>query len=194
MRKVELSRKTLETDIKLLLNLDGQGKTKIETGIGFFDHMLNSLCRFGYFDLELQARGDLEVDRHHTIEDCGILLGQAFKEALGDKAGIERVGEALFPMDEALAQVAVDISNRGYLAWKVNCPEGMVGDFPVEMAEEFFRAFAINAGLTLHVLLQYGKNRHHILEAVFKGVGRALGLAVRKNNRTEEVLSTKGIL
>lgn len=124
MRKAQLARKTLETDVKLALNLDGQGETKIETGIGFFDHMLNSLCRFGYFDLELQAQGDLEVDRHHTIEDCGILLGQAFKETLGDKAGIERVGEALFPMDEALAQVAVDISNRGYLAWNVDCPEG----------------------------------------------------------------------
>jgi imidazoleglycerol-phosphate dehydratase len=194
VRKAQLARKTLETDVKLALNLDGQGETKIETGIGFFDHMLNSFCRFGYFDLELQAQGDLEVDQHHTIEDCGILLGQAFKEALGDKAGIERVGEALFPMDEALAQVAVDISNRGYLAWNVDCPEGMAGDFPVEMAEEFFRALAVNAGLTLHVLLLYGKNRHHILEAVFKGVGRALGLAVRKNNRTEGVLSTKGIL
>ncbi|MGI6450409.1 MAG: imidazoleglycerol-phosphate dehydratase HisB [Desulfitobacteriia bacterium] len=194
MRKAQLARKTLETDVKLALNLDGQGETKIETGIGFFDHMLNSFCRFGYFDLQLQAQGDLEVDQHHTIEDCGILLGQAFKEALGDKAGIERVGEALFPMDEALAQVAVDISNRGYLAWNVDCPEGMAGDFPVEMAEEFFRALAVNAGLTLHVLLLYGKNRHHILEAVFKGVGRALGLAVRKNNRTEGVLSTKGIL
>jgi imidazoleglycerol-phosphate dehydratase len=194
VRKAQLARKTLETDVKLALNLDGQGETKIETGIGFFDHMLNSFCRFGYFDLQLQAQGDLEVDQHHTIEDCGILLGQAFKEALGDKAGIERVGEALFPMDEALAQVAVDISNRGYLAWNVDCPEGMAGDFPVEMAEEFFRALAVNAGLTLHVLLLYGKNRHHILEAVFKGVGRALGLAVRKNNRTEGVLSTKGIL
>lgn len=194
MRKSILSRKTLETDIKVDLFVDGIGKTSIDTGIGFFDHMLNSFCRFAYFDLELSAVGDLNVDQHHTIEDCSIILGQALKEALGNKSGIERVGDCLFPMDEALVQVAVDISNRGYLAWKVDCPEGMVGDFPVEMAEEFFRALAGNAGITLHVTLLSGKNRHHILEAVFKGAGRALGLAVRKNSRSEGILSTKGTL
>lgn len=194
MRTAVQSRKTLETEIKAELNLDGQGKTTIQTGIGFFDHMLNSLCRFAYIDLDLQARGDLLVDQHHTIEDCGIVLGQAIREALGDKAGIERTGDCLLPMDEALAQVAIDISNRGYLVWNVDCPDGFVGDFPVEMAEEFFRALALNAGITLHVILLSGKNRHHILEAVFKAVGRALGLAARNNSRISEVLSTKGSL
>jgi len=187
-------RKTLETDIILTLDIDGQGKTNIETGIGFFDHMLNSLCRFAYFDLELKAAGDLKVDQHHTIEDCGIVLGQALREALGDKAGIERAGDCLFPMDEALVQAAVDISGRGYLNWKIVCPDGMVGDFPVEMAEEFFKALAVNAGITLHLSQLSGANRHHILEAVFKAAGRALGLAVRKNNRSSEVPSTKGTL
>lgn len=194
MRKSILSRKTLETDIKINLFVDGKGKTSIITGIGFFDHMLNSFSRFAYFDIELGAVGDLVVDQHHTIEDCGIILGQALKEALGDKSGIERVADCIFPMDEALVQVAVDISNRGYLSWNVDCPEGMAGDFPVEMAEEFFRALANNAGITLHVNLLSGKNRHHILEAVFKGVGRSLGLAARKNTRNEGILSTKGIL
>lgn len=194
MRKASLKRKTLETEITLTLEIDGQGQTNIETGIGFFDHMLNSLCRFAYFDLDLKAEGDLRVDPHHTIEDCGIVLGQLLREALGDKAGIARAGESLFPMDEALVQVAVDISGRGYLAWRVDCPEGMVGDFPVEMAEEFFRALAVNAGMTLHVLTLSGKNRHHILEAVGKAVGRALGLAVRKDGRNAGILSTKGTL
>jgi len=194
VRSSNLVRKTLETDIQIALGIEGQGEINIETGVGFFDHMLNSLCRFAYFNLELKAIGDLQIDPHHTIEDCGIVFGQALREALGDKAGIERVGDCLFPMDEALVQVAVDISNRGYLAWKVECPEGMVGDFPVEMAEEFFRAVAINGGLTLHITLLEGKNRHHILEAVFKAVGRALGLATRKNNRNSGILSTKGTL
>ncbi|MFZ3373642.1 MAG: imidazoleglycerol-phosphate dehydratase, partial [Desulfitobacteriaceae bacterium] len=131
---------------------------------------------------------------HHTIEDCGIVLGQVLREAVGDKQGIERLGEALMPMDEALVQVALDISNRAYLVWDVECPCGNVGEFPVEMAEEFFRAFAVQAGLNLHIRLISGKNRHHILEAIFKGVGRALGLALRVNPRFSGVLSTKGVL
>lgn len=194
MRSSTLNRETLETKIETVLNIDGYGKSKIETGIGFFDHMLDSLVRFACFDLQVQLKGDLQVDQHHSIEDCGIVIGQAFREALGDKAGIERVGDCLFPMDEALVQVAVDISNRGYLVWNVDCPEGMVGDFPVEMAEEFFRALAMNAGITLHINLLSGKNKHHILEAIFKGVGRALGLASRYNARQEGVPSTKGTL
>lgn len=194
MRSSSLNRKTLETDIQMTLSIDGQGHTMIKTGIGFLDHMLNSLCRFAYYDLDLLASGDLEIDQHHTIEDCGIVLGQALREALGDRKGIERVGDCLFPMDEALVQVAVDISNRGYLAWKVDCPDGMVGDFPVEMAEEFFRAFAVNAGLTLHIISLSGSNRHHILEAVFKAVGKALGQASQMNSRYTGVLSTKGTL
>lgn len=194
MRTALVERKTRETDIKVSLNLDGTGECRAATGIGFFDHMLCSFSRFSYFDLEVEGQGDLGVDAHHTIEDCGLVLGQALREALADKKGIERIGEAMFPMDEALVQVAVDISNRPYLAWHGDYPDGVVGDFPLEMAEEFFRALAVQGGLTLHVRLLAGKNRHHILEAVFKGVGRALGLAVRTNSRYAGVLSTKGVL
>lgn len=194
MRSANLTRATLETEIKLALAIDGSGKVSVDTGVGFFDHMLDSFCRFGHFDLGIKAKGDLNVDQHHLVEDCGIVLGQAFKEALGDKAGIERVSDCLFPMDEALVQAAVDLCNRGFLAWNVECPEGMVGDFPSELAEEFFRAFAVNAGITLHIRMLDGKNRHHILEAVFKAVGRALGLAVSMNKRIDGVLSTKGSL
>lgn len=194
MRSSKLNRETSETKIEAVLDIDRYGKSSIDTGIGFFDHMLDSLVRFAFYDLKIQVKGDLQVDQHHTIEDCGIVFGQAFREALGDKAGIERVGDCLFPMDEALVQVAVDISNRGYLVWQVDCPEGMVGDFPVEMVEEFFRALALNAGITLHINLLNGKNKHHILEAVFKGVGRALGLASRYNALQEGIPSTKGTL
>lgn len=194
MREATLERKTRETQIKIRVNLDGSGEAQVATGIGFFDHMLISLSRFGYFDLEVQAKGDLQVDPHHTIEDCGIVLGQAMQMALGERQGIERVGDTLLPMDEALVRVALDLSNRPYLVWDVECPDGMIGDFPVEMAEEFFRALAVNAGITLHIHLLTGKNRHHIMEAVFKGAGRALGLAVRLNPRFKGVLSTKGVL
>lgn len=194
MREANLERKTRETQIQARINLDGSGESQIKTGIGFFDHMLISFSRFGYFNLDLQAQGDLFVDPHHTIEDCGIVLGQALQKALGDRQGIERVGDTLLPMDESLVQVALDLSNRPFLVWDVECPDGMIGDFPVEMAEEFFRAFAVNAGITLHIHLLIGKNRHHIMEAIFKGVGRALGLAVRVNPRFIGVLSTKGVL
>ncbi len=194
MRKATIKRQTKETDIRVHLNLDGQGEAQVETGIGFFDHMLNSLARFAYFDLEIQAKGDLHVDPHHTIEDCGIVLGQALRAAAGDKQGIERVGSALLPMDEALVQVALDLSNRPFLVWDVTCPDGTAGGFPVEMAPQFFRALATEAGLTLHIRTFSGSNRHHILEAVFKGVGRALGLAAQKNARFSGVLSTKGTL
>ncbi|NMA68109.1 MAG: imidazoleglycerol-phosphate dehydratase HisB [Desulfitobacterium sp.] len=194
MRVAEIERKTNETDIRLRINLDGTGEAQVDTGIGFFDHMLISLARFGYLDLDVNCVGDLQVDSHHTIEDCGIVLGQAIAKALGDKAGIERVGDALLPMDEALVQVALDLSNRPYLVWNVDCPDGMVGEFPVEMAEEFFRAVAVHGGITLHINLLTGKNRHHILEAVFKAFGRALGKAVEKNWKHEGVLSTKGVL
>lgn len=194
MREAFIERKTKETEIHVRLNIDGTGESQIETGIGFFDHMLTAFARFAYFDLVLKASGDLEVDAHHTIEDCGIVLGQALREACGDKRGIERLGEALLPMDEALIQVALDLSNRPYLVWDVNCPDGMVGEFPVEMAEEFFRAFVVQSGLTLNIRQLSGKNRHHILEAIFKGVGRALGLALRQNVRYSGILSTKGVL
>ncbi|MDI6813676.1 MAG: imidazoleglycerol-phosphate dehydratase HisB [Desulfitobacteriaceae bacterium] len=194
MRRAKVVRQTKETDIVLNVNLDGTGEARVETGIGFFDHMLTALSRFSYVDLEVRAKGDLVVDPHHTIEDCGIVLGQALREALGAKQGIERFGNALLPMDEALVQVALDISDRPYLVWAVDLPPGNVGLFPTEMGEEFFRAFAVQAGLTLHVRLLSGKNSHHILEAVFKAVGRALGEAVRENPRYSGVLSTKGVL
>lgn len=194
MRKAYIERKTKETEIRVRLNLDGTGEAQVETGIGFFNHMLTAFTRFAYLDLIVQAVGDLEVDPHHTIEDCGIVMGQALREACGDKVGIERIGEALLPMDEALVQVALDLSNRPYLVWDMECPDGMVGEFPVEMAEEFFRALAVQSGLTLHVRQLSGKNRHHILEATFKGVGRALGLALRQNTRYGGILSTKGVL
>ena len=194
MRSSEVIRETKETKIEAVLNIDGKGKAEIDTGIGFFDHMLDSWVRFGCLDLQLKVEGDLKVDQHHTIEDCGIVLGQAFREGLGDKTGIQRVGDCLFPMDEALVQAAVDISGRGYLAWQVDCPGGMVGDFPVEMAEEFFRAFALNAGITLHINLLSGKNKHHILEAVFKAAGRVLRLAADFDSRQTGIPSTKGIL
>jgi imidazoleglycerol-phosphate dehydratase len=194
MRKASLERKTKETNIRMSIDLDGQGEAQITTGIGFFDHMLEAMARFAYFDLGVEAQGDLRVDSHHTIEDCGIVLGQVLRGALGERRGIERVGDALLPMDEALVQVALDLSNRPYLVWDVDCPEGMVGEFPVEMAEEFFRAVAVQAGITLHIRQLSGKNRHHILEAVFKGFGRALGLAVRQNPRFSGILSTKGVL
>lgn len=193
-REACIERKTKETEIRVCLNLDGTGEAQVDTGIGFFDHMLTALARFAYLDLSLHARGDLEVDVHHTIEDCGIVLGQALREACADKTGIERVGEALLPMDEALVQVALDFSNRAYLVWAVDCPDGRVGEFPIEMAEEFFRALAVQGGLTLHIRQLSGKNRHHIMEAVFKGVGRALGLALRQNTRYKGILSTKGVL
>lgn len=194
MREATLERQTKETEIAVRLNLDGSGEANVSTGIGFFDHLLISFSRFGLIDLDLKAKGDLDVDAHHTIEDCGIVLGLVLKDALGDKKGIERVGECLLPMDEALVQVALDLSNRPYLVWDVDCPDGMVGEFPVEMAEEFFRALAVQAGITLHIRMISGKNRHHILEAAFKGVGRALGLAGRANSRFSGVLSTKGVL
>ncbi|HEY8911565.1 MAG TPA: imidazoleglycerol-phosphate dehydratase HisB [Desulfosporosinus sp.] len=194
MREACIERKTKETEIRVRLNLDGTGEAQVKTGIGFFDHMLTAFARFAYFDLDLQATGDLEVDPHHTIEDCGIVLGQALREACGDKTGIERIGETLLPMDEALVQVALDLSNRAYLVWDVGCLDGRVGEFPVEMAEEFFRALAVQSGITLHVRQLSGKNQHHILEACFKGVGRALGLALRLNTRYSGILSTKGVL
>lgn len=194
MREANVERKTKETDIHVRVNLDGTGEAQVQTGIGFFDHMLSAFARFAYLDLDIQAVGDLDVDTHHTIEDCGIVLGQALREAVGDKRGIERVGDTLLPMDEALVQVALDLSNRAFLVWDVQCHDGMVGAFPVEMAEEFFRALVVQSGITLHIRQLAGKNRHHILEAVFKGVGRALGLAVRVNSRVDGVLSTKGVL
>ena len=191
-RVAERKRSTKETEISVRIDLDGTGKAKVSTGIPFFDHMLEQLGRHGGFDLELTARGDLDVDTHHTIEDTGIVLGAAFAEALGDKAGVRRFASYLLPLDEALIQVALDLSGRPFLAYDVETPAQMIGSFDPQLAEEFFRAFVTSAGVTLHLTSLAGKNGHHILEASFKGVARALRDAVRVEGggipSTKEVL------
>jgi imidazoleglycerol-phosphate dehydratase len=194
MREAEWERRTRETEISGRLRLDGSGEATVSTGIGFFDHMLAAWSRFALFDLEITARGDLSVDAHHTVEDCGIVLGRLLAEALGAKKGIRRVAGALLPMDEALAQAAVDFSGRGFLAWTVPPQAGLIGAFPGETAEEFFRALALNAGATLHLGLLAGRNQHHILESVFKSAGLVMGQAAALDPRVRDVLSTKGTL
>lgn len=194
MRQVSLSRKTAETSISLSLALDGQGAQTVDTGIGFFDHMLTLWARHGLFDLTLKAAGDLAVDGHHTVEDCGIVLGQAFKEALGDKAGIARFGDSFVPMDEALAQVVIDLSGRSYLVFAAELPRVAVGGFDAELLEEFLQAFVRAAGVNMHVRLLAGKNTHHMIEAIMKAFGRALCAACRRDERIKGVLSTKGML
>ena len=193
-RKVELARKTAETDIYLKLDLDGTGVYDIKTGIGFFDHMLNLMTKHGMLDLEIKANGDLEVDGHHTVEDIGICLGQSLKEALGNKAGINRYGHALVPMDEALLLVALDLSGRGHLEFTAELPSPKVGDFETELVEEFLRALALNGGITLHVKQMSGRNTHHIIEGIFKALGRALRIAVESDSRAKGIPSTKGVL
>lgn len=192
MRKAEISRKTRETDIFVSINLDGNGIADISTGIGFFDHMLTALCVHSGFDLTVKAEGDLYVDAHHTVEDTGIVLGQAFKQAIGDMKGIVRYGSSFIPMDEALGFACVDISNRPYLVFNADFSDDRTGTFDNCLTEEFFRAFAFNAGLTLHIRKEYGKNDHHIIEALFKAVAHALKIAAEKNGG--EILSTKGVL
>ena len=194
MRTATITRTTRETDIALQLNLDGSGQTSIATGVGFFDHMLDALSRFALLDLTLTCRGDTLVDAHHTVEDTGICLGRAIREALGDRAGIRRVGSAYLPMDEALAFAAIDISGRPYLAFDADFTAPMVGAFDTQLAEEFFRAVAVNAGLTVHVKVLAGRNDHHKLEALFKAFGLALRDAAAVDPRVTGVLSTKGAL
>lgn len=194
MRTATITRTTKETDIALQLNLDGSGKTSLNTGVGFFDHMLDALSRFALLDLTLTCRGDIQVDAHHTVEDAGICLGRAIREALGDRAGIRRVGSAYLPMDEALAFAAIDISGRPYLAFDADFTAHMVGAFDTQLAEEFFRAVAVNAGLTVHVKVLAGRNDHHKLEALFKAFGLALRDAAAVDPRVTGVLSTKGAL
>jgi len=191
MRSAELNRKTKETDIAVKLDLDG-GAADISTGIGFFDHMLTALSVHGEIGLTVKAEGDLNVDGHHTVEDVGIVLGMAFKNALGDKKGIARYGTAFIPMDEALGFASVDISGRPFLVFDAEFPEEKIGDFDSCLAEEFFRAFAFNAGITLHLKCVYGKNSHHIAEALFKACAHALKDA--KAVSGSEILSTKGVL
>jgi imidazoleglycerol-phosphate dehydratase len=193
-RKASVQRKTMETDVSLALNLDGEGIAQIATGIGFFDHMLTLWSKHGLFDVTLEVDGDLAVDGHHTVEDTGIVLGQALLQALGDKKGICRYGTAFVPMDEALVMVSLDISGRPYLAFSDDLPVQNIGDFASELAEEFFRALAVHAGLTIHVQLLSGKNAHHCIEAMFKALGRALREAVQKDDRISGVMSTKGLL
>ena len=194
MRTATFTRTTKETDIRLTICLDGSGKTELNTGVGFFDHMLDALSRFAQFDITLTSTGDLHVDEHHTIEDVGICLGKAIREALGDRVGIRRVGSAYMPMDEALAFAAIDISGRPYLAYTAEYATLRCGDMGVQMAEEFFRAVAVNAGLTVHLNVLAGRNDHHKLEALFKAFGLALRDAVRVDANIQGVLSTKGAL
>ena len=193
-RKARIERKTRETAIEIELNLDGRGENAIATGVPFFDHMLVQIARHGFFDLQLTAKGDLEIDAHHTVEDTGICLGEAFKKALGDKAGIRRYGRGTMPMHESLASVIIDFSGRPHLVFNVDLPKARVGEFDTELVEEFFTAFANHAGANLHVNLAYGDNLHHIIEAVFKAFARALDEACGMDPRIEGVLSSKGKL
>lgn len=192
-RRALEERNTLETKIRCSIDLDGAGKTRLESGIAFFDHMLNAFARHGLFDLELSCQGDLDVDGHHSVEDCGIVLGKAIAKALGDKRGIRRVGSCTLPMDESLAFCALDVSARPYLAFAADFPTQRCGGFDTELAKEFFRAVAVNAGLTLHLRVQ-GENSHHMLEALFKAFGRALRQGVELDERVQGVPSTKGVL
>ena len=194
-RIARLTRTTRETDIPLSRELDGTGAASIDTGVGFFDHMLTALARHALFDLTVEAKGDLHIDSHHTVEDVGIVLGQAMRQALGEKRGIARFGQALVPMDEALAEAAVDISGRAHVAWAVGFQRPMLGTMDTQLVEEFFRALAGNALLTLHVNLRAGSNAHHAAEACFKAVARALRLAVAADPRQNGAIpSTKGAL
>ena len=192
MRNAQIERKTKETDISLSLSLDG-GKISIDTGIGFFDHMLNSFATHGGLGLEVKVKGDLNVDDHHTVEDTGIVLGTAFREALADKSSIERFGSFYIPMDEALSFASVDISGRPFLVFDAEFPQEKCGDYTSALTVEFMRALAFNAGITLHVKSLYGSNSHHIVESIYKAVAHAMRLAV-KNNNSGDVLSTKGVL
>lgn len=194
MRKAKIVRKTLETQVEVKINLDGTGKAAISTGVGFLDHMLTLFAKHGFVDLDIKALGDLQVDSHHTVEDCGIVLGHAIKEALGDKAGIHRYGSCLLPMDEALAQVVLDFSGRSFLTWKADIPRVMLGNMEAEMVEEFFRAVAMESGLTLHIRILEGQNTHHMVEAIFKAFARAFADAVAIDSRVRGIMSSKGSL
>ena len=193
-RQATIHRVTKETDISLTLNLDGSGTASISTGIGFFDHMLNSFARHGFFDLDLKVRGDLQVDTHHTVEDVGIVLGQAIQQAVGDKAGIRRFGSQTLPMDESLVLCSLDLCGRPYLGYDLSLDRERVGDFETEMAREFFYAISYGAMMNLHLRQMAGENCHHILEAAFKAFGRALDEACSFDSRIQGVLSTKGAL
>lgn len=194
MRIAKLTRDTAETKIELVLNLDGKGNTQISTGVGFLDHMLILMTKHGFLDLAISCSGDLDVDYHHTVEDLGIVFGQALRKALGDKQGIVRYSTLFTPMDEALSMVSIDISGRPYLHFDVGIPTQKVGQFDTELVEEFFRAFVNHAGVTLHIVLVHGTNSHHIIESIFKGFGRVIDEATIVDERISGVRSTKGLI
>lgn len=194
LRAIRIERKTAETDIVAELNIDGEGKAQIDTGIGFFDHMLNSFARHGLFDLNITVAGDLYVDTHHTIEDAGIVIGTAIKEAIGNKKGIKRYGHCILPMDDALVLCAIDLSGRPYLAFDVELTTERVGYFDTEMLKEFFYAISYTSGMNLHIKKMDGTNNHHIIECVFKAFAKALDQACEKDIRIKDVLSTKGTI
>jgi imidazoleglycerol-phosphate dehydratase len=193
-RKAEIKRKTRETDVRIALDLDGTGVNRIDTDVPFLDHMLELFARHGLFDLEITCKGDLKIDDHHSVEDIAISLGQAFAQAMGDKVGIVRYGVAYVPMDETLARAVVDLSGRSYLIYKVQNTRDRVGTFSVELAEHFWHSFAEHCKCNLHIEVFYGRNQHHIIEAVFKSAARSLSQAVRIDERIEGVMSTKGII
>ena len=193
-RTAEIKRTTAETDISVKINIDGSGKSSIKTGIPFMDHMLTLFAKHGFFDLEIEEKGDLHVDCHHTMEDLGLVLGAAIAQALGDKAGIRRYGSCLLPMDEALAEVALDLSGRPYLVYKADMPAAQVGNVDVRLFHEFFQALAVKAGMNLHIRLLEAGEVHHALEAIFKAFAKALDQAITPDPRVKGVLSTKGML
>jgi imidazoleglycerol-phosphate dehydratase len=193
-RSAQTARQTNETDIKLSLGVDGSGEVSIETDVPFLNHMLDLFAKHGQFDLKVEARGDVDIDDHHTVEDIGICLGQVLREALGDKAGIKRYASVFVPMDEALAQVIIDVSNRPHFELRAEFPSATVGSFSVELVHEFLWKFALEARITLHVIVHYGRNTHHMIEAVFKALGRALDEATTIDPRVKGVPSTKGVL
>ncbi|RKD27193.1 imidazoleglycerol-phosphate dehydratase [Caminicella sporogenes DSM 14501] len=194
MREAKIYRRTDETEVQISINIDGEGKADINTGIKFFDHMLKTMAKHGQFNLNVKCVGDLEIDTHHTVEDIGIVLGKAIKKAIGSKEGIKRYGLAYTPMDESLSRIAIDMSGRSFLVYNVEFTREFVGDFETETLREFFTALTNNAELTLHINLLYGSNNHHIIESVFKGFGRAFKEAVSLNENIKGVLSTKGVL
>ena len=193
-RKAEVKRKTKETDISVCLKLNGRGEYKVNTAVPFLDHMLSQIAKHGLFDMEINAKGDTDVDFHHTVEDVGIALGEAFKKALGEKVGIKRYGHAVIPLNEALSMVSVDVSGRPFIVYNVKMPKEKVGEFDVELTEEFFRAFANSSGMSLHINMIYGNNLHHIIESIFKAAARALDEATSLDERVKGIPSTKGKL
>ncbi len=194
MRTARIERKTAETDIQLEVNLDGTGRGDVATGVGFFDHMLQLLARHGALDLSIQVAGDLHVDQHHTVEDTGICLGQAVREALGDKAGIRRYGHFTLPMEEVLATTAIDLGGRAWFVFNANLPSPKIGQFDSELVYDFWQAFSANALCNLHIQVHYGRNSHHVAEGIFKATARALRMAADKDDRMTGVPSTKGVL